>query len=90
MPQINLCNRTIQQIIDYEYAINSMARDYYAYITIRQGWVKARKTKSRPRPARRQLLRLFVRTGPPANNLEDQTNDADQYDVEDREPRVGI
>lgn len=39
---------TIQQIIDYEYAINSMVRDYYAYITIRQGMVKARKTQSHP------------------------------------------
>jgi len=39
---------TIQQIIDYEYAINPMANDYYAYITIRQGWVKVGKTQSHP------------------------------------------
>jgi hypothetical protein len=39
---------TIQQIIDYEYAINPTAKDYYSYVTIRQGWVKAGKTQSHP------------------------------------------
>jgi hypothetical protein len=39
---------TIQQIIDYEYAMDSMANEYYAYVTIRQGLVKARKTQSHP------------------------------------------
>jgi hypothetical protein len=39
---------TVQQIIDYEYAINESAKDYYAYITIRQGWVKTGKTQSHP------------------------------------------
>ena len=39
---------TIQQILDYEYAIDPIANDYYAYITIRQGWVKAGKTQSHP------------------------------------------
>jgi hypothetical protein len=37
---------TIQQIIDYQNAINPMAIGYYAYITIRQGWVKAGKSQS--------------------------------------------
>jgi len=40
--------KTVQQIIDYEYGINTMADDYYAYITIRQGLVKAQKTQSHP------------------------------------------
>ncbi len=39
---------TIQHIINYEYAINPTAKDYYAYVTIRQGWVKAGKTQSHP------------------------------------------
>jgi hypothetical protein len=39
---------TVQQTIDYEYAINESAKDYFAYITIRQGWVKAGKTQSHP------------------------------------------
>lgn len=39
---------TIQQTIDYEYSINESAKDYYAYITIRQGWVRAGKTQSHP------------------------------------------
>lgn len=47
-PELNQARSTIQQIIDYEYAINPMANDYYAYITIRQGWVKTKKTQSHP------------------------------------------
>jgi hypothetical protein len=39
---------TIQQILDYEYAINSTANDYYAYITTRQGWVRGGTTQSHP------------------------------------------
>lgn len=39
---------TIQEIIDYEYAININAKNYYAYLTVRQGWVKAGKTQSHP------------------------------------------
>lgn len=38
----------IQKIINYEYTINLTVKDYYAYITIRQGWVKAGKTQSHP------------------------------------------
>jgi hypothetical protein len=37
-----------QQVIDYEYAINPVAQDYYAYVTIRQGLVKAQHTQSHP------------------------------------------
>src|SRR5215217_2046760 len=40
--------KTIQQIIDYEFAINPTTIDYYAYLTIRQGWVRAGKTQSHP------------------------------------------
>lgn len=47
-PPLTQFRNTIQQIIDYEYAVNSTAKDYYAYITIRQGWVKAGKTQSHP------------------------------------------
>jgi hypothetical protein len=46
--ELEQARSTIQQIIDYEYAINPMANDYYAYITIRQGWVKAQETQSHP------------------------------------------
>lgn len=38
----------IQQILNYEYAINPSAPEYYAYITIRQSWVKANHTQSHP------------------------------------------
>ena len=47
-PALTQFINTIQQIIDYEYAINVMARHYYAYITIRQGLVRAGKTQSHP------------------------------------------
>lgn len=47
-PQLRQFRSTIQQILDYEYAINPMANDYYAYITTRQGWVRAGKTQSHP------------------------------------------
>ena len=40
--------KTVQQIINYEYAINPRAEDYFAYITIRQGVVKVGKTQSHP------------------------------------------
>jgi hypothetical protein len=39
---------TIQQIVDFEYAMDSKANEYYAYVTIRQGLVKARRTQSHP------------------------------------------
>jgi hypothetical protein len=47
-PALTQFRNTIQQIIDYEYAINPTAKDYYSYVTIRQGWVKAGKTQSHP------------------------------------------
>src|SRR5258708_21178164 len=40
--------RVIQQTVNYEYAINPIARSYYAYITIRQGLVNAGHTQSHP------------------------------------------
>jgi hypothetical protein len=46
--QLKQFKSTIQQILDYEYAINPMANDYYAYVTTRQGWVEARTTQSHP------------------------------------------
>lgn len=47
-PRLKQLKTTIQQILDYEYAIDSMANDYYAYITTRQGWVRAGTTQSHP------------------------------------------
>jgi len=46
--RLNQFSETIQQIIDFEYAVNRRTKDFYAYVTVRQGWVRAGKTQSHP------------------------------------------